>query len=72
MASGMAWTDPIDAYCERLGPGFWAEPLNAWTNLAFLLAALLAPRLGFGWIVGLSPTAGGATFRASSSSRSSG
>ncbi|KQT64428.1 MULTISPECIES: ceramidase domain-containing protein [unclassified Aureimonas] len=41
----MAWTDPIDAYCERLGPGFWAEPLNAWTNLAFLLAAILAFRL---------------------------
>lgn len=41
----MAWTDPIDAYCERLGAGFWAEPLNAWTNLAFLVAALLAFRL---------------------------
>jgi hypothetical protein len=27
--------DPIDAYCERLGPGLWAEPLNALTNLAF-------------------------------------
>src|SRR5262245_14950224 len=29
-------------YCERLDLSFWAEPLNAWTNLAFLLAALLA------------------------------
>lgn len=29
----------IDLYCERLGPGLWAEPLNALTNLAFLLAA---------------------------------
>ena len=36
----MDWTRPIDAYCERLGPGLWAEPLNALTNLAFLLAAL--------------------------------
>lgn len=28
------------AYCERLGaPGFWAEPLNAVTNGAFLIAA---------------------------------
>lgn len=41
----MAWTDPIDAYCERLGAGFWAEPVNAFTNLAFLLAAILALRL---------------------------
>lgn len=39
--------DPIDAYCERLGPGLWAEPLNAVTNLAFLIAALIcARRLG--------------------------
>jgi hypothetical protein len=29
----------IDLYCERLGPGLWAEPLNALTNLAFLVAA---------------------------------
>lgn len=36
--------DPIDAYCERLGPGLWAEPLNALTNLAFLVAALIAAR----------------------------
>jgi hypothetical protein len=31
----------IDLYCERLGPGLWAEPLNALTNLAFILAGLL-------------------------------
>ncbi len=31
----------IDAYCERLGPGFWAEPANALTNMAFLVAALV-------------------------------
>lgn len=31
----------IDAYCERLGPEFWAEPVNAATNAAFLLAAAL-------------------------------
>jgi len=30
----------IDAYCERLDPTFWAEPLNALTNAAFLIAAL--------------------------------
>jgi hypothetical protein len=39
--------DPVDVYCERLGPGLWAEPVNAATNLAFLLAAaVLATRLG--------------------------
>ncbi|EKE43936.1 hypothetical protein OCGS_1917 [Oceaniovalibus guishaninsula JLT2003] len=36
----MTWTDPIDAYCERLGPGYWAEPVNALTNLAFIVVAL--------------------------------
>ena len=35
----------IDLYCERLGPGFWAEPLNALTNLAFVIAAIAAWRL---------------------------
>jgi hypothetical protein len=38
------WTAPIDAYCERTDPGFWAEPLNALTNLAFLIAAAAALR----------------------------
>lgn len=36
----MDWTEQIDAYCERLGPGYWAEPVNALTNLAFVLAGL--------------------------------
>jgi hypothetical protein len=31
---------PIDLYCERLGAGFWAEPVNALTNLAFVIAGL--------------------------------
>jgi hypothetical protein len=35
----------IDLYCERLGPGLWAEPLNAVTNLAFALAAWRLARL---------------------------
>jgi hypothetical protein len=35
----MAWSDPVDAYCERLGEGWFAEPLNALSNLAFVLAA---------------------------------
>lgn len=29
-------------YCERLDAGFWAEPFNAVTNAAFLVAALAA------------------------------
>lgn len=33
------------AYCERLGPGYWAEPFNAVTNLAFFVAAFAAWRL---------------------------
>lgn len=32
----------IDLYCERIGPGLLAEPLNALTNLGFLLAAACA------------------------------
>jgi hypothetical protein len=37
----MDWNAPIDIYCERLGPAFWAEPINALSNLAFLVAALV-------------------------------
>ena len=36
----MDWTRAIDAYCERNDAGLWAEPLNAVTNLAFLVAAV--------------------------------
>jgi len=38
----MALTDRVDAYCERIGPEFWSEPLNAVTNAAFLIASLAA------------------------------
>jgi hypothetical protein len=31
--------DAIDAYCERTSPAYWAEPVNAVTNAAFLIAA---------------------------------
>lgn len=41
----MTWTTPVDVYCERLGPGFWAEPLNAVSNLSFIIAALLCWRM---------------------------
>ncbi len=30
----------IDGYCERTDPGYWSEPWNALTNLAFMLAAI--------------------------------
>ncbi len=39
------WWTPIDAYCERTGPEFWSEPLNALSNAAFLVAAAAAWRL---------------------------
>jgi hypothetical protein len=32
----------VDSYCERVAPGFWGEPLNSASNLAFLAAALLS------------------------------
>ena len=38
----MDWFEPIRAYCERSDPGFWAEPTNAVSNGAFLLAAAAA------------------------------
>ncbi|GKY88368.1 ceramidase domain-containing protein [Sinisalibacter aestuarii] len=36
-----SWTTAVDGYCERLDPGFWAEPVNAATNAAFLIAAAI-------------------------------
>lgn len=40
----MSPLDPIDLYCERLGPELWAEPVNALSNASFLLAAWLIRR----------------------------
>ena len=37
----MNWSEPLNLYCERLGPGLWAEPLNAVSNAAFFIAAAL-------------------------------
>ena len=39
-----SWFEPVRAYCERGDAGFWAEPINALTNAAFLVAAGLAAR----------------------------
>lgn len=44
----MGWLEQVDGYCERLGPGYWAEPLNAVSNAAFLVAALILWRRGAG------------------------
>jgi ceramidase len=38
----MAWSEPLDLYCERTDPSFWAEPVNALSNAAFLIAAVAA------------------------------
>ena len=38
----MNWWVPIDLYCERTDASFWAEPANALTNMAFLIAAAAA------------------------------
>lgn len=51
----MDWTDQIIAYCERGDFGYWAEPVNALTNGAFLIAAgvcawrLRGTRLALAW-----------------------
>ena len=38
--------EPVDAYCERMGAGLLAEPINFLTNAAFLIAALVIwPRI---------------------------
>lgn len=37
----MDWTRQVDGYCERLDPSFWAEPINAVTNGAFLVVAVI-------------------------------
>ncbi|NNE52919.1 MAG: hypothetical protein HKN30_11025 [Sulfitobacter sp.] len=52
----MDWTAQIDIYCERQDASFWAEPLNAISNVAFILAGLWAAfearrRGGMGWPV---------------------
>ncbi len=42
-ASGLGLWEQVGCYCERgTDPTFWAEPLNALSNLAFIVAALMA------------------------------
>lgn len=37
----MDWTAQFDSYCERTDLTLWSEPINAATNAAFLIAALM-------------------------------
>ncbi len=52
----MSLTESINIYCERLGPEFWAEPVNAASNIAFIIAAVIGVRearkndLRSGWV----------------------
>lgn len=48
----MDWTRAIDAYCERIDASFWSEPVNAVTNLAFIVAALVMWRRTAGLVWG--------------------
>jgi hypothetical protein len=38
----MDWTRAVDIYCERVSAAFWAEPVNALTNVIFILAGFAA------------------------------
>ncbi len=44
----MDWTRAIDAYCERTDASYWSEPINAVTNLAFILVAVIMWRKSAG------------------------
>ncbi|WP_394178192.1 ceramidase domain-containing protein [Yoonia maritima] len=35
----MNWLAQIDGYCERTDAAYWSEPINALTNLAFVIGA---------------------------------
>ena len=37
----MDWTRAFDNYCERTDLTYWSEPINALTNIAFLVAAVI-------------------------------
>jgi len=36
----MDWFKAVDGYCERVDAAFWSEPINAITNVTFLIAAI--------------------------------
>ncbi len=41
----MDWFRSVNNYCERIDASYWSEPVNAITNWAFVIAAVLAWRL---------------------------
>ena len=54
----MDLTRQMDGYCERVDFAFWAEPVNALTNLAFIVAAVIMWRRSQGlpaalWLAGV-------------------
>ena len=36
----MNWLEAVDGYCERVDASVWSEPLNATTNITFLIASV--------------------------------
>ena len=42
----MNWFEAVDGYCERIDGSFWSEPLNAISNIFFLVAAMWVLRRG--------------------------
>ncbi len=38
------WNKSVDVYCERTSAAFWAEPINAFSNNAFILAGFIILR----------------------------
>lgn len=42
----MDWTTSVDGYCERLDASFWSEPVNAISNVTFIITAIMLFRLG--------------------------
>jgi hypothetical protein len=41
----MDWFRAVNGYCERTDASYWSEPLNAVSNVAFLIAAALCWRI---------------------------
>lgn len=44
----MDWLEQIDGYCERTDFSYWSEPLNAATNLAFIIVGIIMWRRSAG------------------------
>ena len=44
----MDWFEQVDGYCERTDFSYWSELINAATNLAFIIAALVLWRRSTG------------------------